>query len=274
MSTLKSILGQRYFLSFFTTNLLIALTTQSSLAFSINTNNILPGRGDTQETYTLPNQRTGITRLVPIKPISITRGGTPEFLATLRREFPFWSSDIATFPTWSFNAAPNDLAGQFDIGIYDAEKEVGASLGLEYKPGAGDPTPQNNNLRWIQRVVSNHSHSGNHGQNEDFIDDANNVFGNNNPFYYDTPTLLQERVFFKSVFREDANRDHNWLAQLYLVEEIGSRQVIIHNGIQWGWENRVESVPEPLTILASGISLGFGVLFKKTFKEREDNKKP
>lgn len=267
MSLLKILLRQRYFLSFFTTKLLIALTAQSSLAFNINLDAPLTFN-DTQETYTLADQRTGVTRMVPIDPISITRGGTIGFLGTLRRDFP----------TWSFNPASNDLAGSFNIGVYDArgtQNEVGGTLGLFYIPGAGDPTPQNNNLNWIQRVVSNHSSTGNHGSNEDIIDDNSNTFlGNNNPFYYDTPTFFDESGFSSSRFRQDADREHDWLAQLYLVELTGPQQATIYNGIQWGWENRVQPVPEPLTIFAAGASLGFGVLFKKTFKEREDNKKP
>ena len=259
MLLVKILLRQRYFLSLFTTNLLIALTTQSSLAFSINTNNILPGRGDTQETYTLPNQSTGITRLVPLEPISMSRLERRGFVETLSR----------AFPEWSFRAASNDLAGRFDIGIYDAEI-VGASLALEYRPGAGDPTRENNRLNWIQRVVSNHSHNGDHGSNENIIDDSNNRF-NTNPFYYDLPTFLQESIFSKSVFREDTNREHNWLAELYLVEQTGSNEVTVYNGIQWGWENRVEAVPEPLTMFGAVAALGYGALLKRKYSKNTES---
>jgi hypothetical protein len=173
------------------------------------------------------------------------------------------------FPEWSFRAASNDLAGRFDIGIYDAEI-VGASLALEYKPGAGDPTRENNRLNWIQRVVSNHSHNGEHGSNENIIDDSNNRF-NTNPFYYDLPTFLQESIFSKSVFREDTNREHNWLAELYLVEQTGSNEVIVYNGIQWGWENRVEAVPEPLTMLGAVAALGYGALLKRKYSKNTES---
>jgi hypothetical protein len=255
----QTLLRQRYSLSFLTTTLLIALTAESSLAFSINTlKSVTPGLWDTEESYTLGDQSRGTTRLSPTDVISITRGGTIGFLGTLRRDFP----------TWNFNFASNDLEGSFEIAAYDArgtQSLVGAELILFYQPGAGDPTPQNNKLNWIQRVVDNHNITNNegHGNYEDVIDIP---AGRNNPFYNGTFLSPSQRNFEDFSRRNDPNRDHNWLAQLYLVEETGSQQVTIYNGIQWGWENRVQPVPEPLTIFAAGVSLGFGALFKKTVK--------
>lgn len=262
----ERVLRQRYSLSFLTTTLLIALTTQSSLAFSISP---LGSIGATQnwdpdESYTLTNQRTGITRLNPTTVQSLTRGGTTSFLSAL----------YLSFPTWTFKPASNDLAGSFVVQIYDAigtPNRVGAQLRLQYIPGINDPTPSGNNLHWIQRVFDNHNITNNpgHGNFENVIDIGSGV---TNPFYDTTFGVrpFDERTFFDSPGRTDAGNNHSWLAELYLVDhQANSQNVTIYNGVQWGWNNEV--VPEPLTIFGSGMGLGLGVLFKK--HSREKNKK-
>jgi hypothetical protein len=262
----ETVLRQRYSLSFLTTTLLIALTTQSSLAFSINP---LRPVGATQnwdpdESYTLTNERTGMTRLNPTAVQSITLGGTPLFRELLESKFS----------NWTFNRAGNDLAGSFEIQIYDAVgafNVVGAHLRLQYipgiNPGINNPTPNGNNLHWIQRVFDDHNITNNsgHGNPENIIDIGSGV---TNPFY-DTAFSADETNFSDFSSRGDTDKNHNWSAELYLVEETGPQEVTIYNGIQWGWNNEV--VPEPLTIFGSGMGLGLGVLFKKY--SRKENKK-
>jgi hypothetical protein len=275
MLLLKILLRQRYSLSCFTTTLLIALTTQSSLAFSITP----PQYGKTEESYTLANQTRGTTRLSPTTLTSITRGGIIGFLGTLRRDFP----------TWTFNSAPNDLAGRFEVETYNAvgtalyvdgesSEFVGANLILNYVPGIGDPTLSS--VHWIQRVYTNHRYTpppnniDEHGNYGDIIDiRPGNVA---NPFY-DAPGTdglsLAPGYFSDSPARPDPDKNHSWLAQLYLVELTGSEQVTIYNGVQWGWENKVEPVPEPITIFGSGMGLGLGVLFKKNVQRNRKKEK-
>jgi hypothetical protein len=263
MLSLKIILRQRYSLSFLTTTLLIALTTQSSLAFSITP----PLYGAKEESYTLANQSKGVTRLSPINLTSITRGGTIGFLGTLRRDFR----------TWTFNPAPNDLAGRFEVETYNAVgiaayagdqkvEVLGADLIFNYIPGIGDST--GSSLHWIQRVYSNHSITG-HGNYEDIIDNGSEIA---NPFY-DAPGYSAPPYFEDRVRRPDLDKNHSWLAQLYLVELTGPQQVTIYNGVQWGWENKVEPVPEPITIFGSGMGLGLGVLFKKNVQRNRKKEK-
>ena len=271
MLSLKILLRQKYFLSCFTTTLLIALTTQSSLAFSINPLGPVGAieNWDPDESYTLADGRRGTTTLNPTTVRSITRGGTAGFLAKLRRDFS----------TWTFNSAPNDLVGSFNVRTYDAEGKispdayVGANLLLEYVPGFGDPLPfVGGSLHWIQRVVNNHSTiTKQHGDNADIIDVT---LGVDTPFY-DTLTpaeIIAGRLPFDGVFsdfttRPDPDQDHDWSAELYLVRETSPRQVTIYNGVQWGWKNRVESgtesVPEPLTMLGAAAALGYGVILKR-----------
>lgn len=267
MLLLKTFLRLKYSLNFFTTTLLISLTTQSSLAFNITP----PRHGPTGERYTLENQTKGFARRNPTDLISITRGGTIGFLETLRREFP----------TWTFNSAPNDLAGRFDVYMYsglatigysnDYQKVelVGGNLELNYIPGIGDPEPTSSSLRWIQRVLySNYTITWD-GSYEDFIDVGSEAI---DPFY---DLLGSTPPFFESfASRSDLNKNHTWLAELYLVNQTAPNQVTIYNGVQWGWESRVESVPdqsvpEPLTILGAATALGYGGILKRQYFKKK-----
>jgi hypothetical protein len=263
---------QRYSLSFFTTTLLIALTTESSLAFSITP----PTEYLPVENYTTPTN-VGIVQLNPVNVISITRGGTTEFLQTLNQ----------AFQDWTFNSAPNDLVGTFYLQTYRATTMdgsiplVGGELMLFYIPGDGDPI-LDDSLKWIQRVVNNHSLSPNvHGNNADIIDNVTEDNPNPDAPYYPYNTESQGfRTFADWSSRPDQTQNHNWLAELYLVKQTAPKQVTIYNGIQWGWTNVTwgstnpitQPVPEPLTIFASGVCLGFGALFKKTVKGTGQNK--
>lgn len=143
----ETVLRQRYSLSFLTTTLLIALTTQSSLAFSITP----PTEYLPVKLYITP-PNVGMVSLYPTSVTSITRGGTTGFLQTLSQ----------AFSNWTFNSAPNDLAGTFQLekylakDVFDSTPVVGGEIELLYKPGNGDPI-LDNSLKWIQRVVNNHS---------------------------------------------------------------------------------------------------------------------
>jgi hypothetical protein len=255
----ETVLRQRYSLSFLTTTLLIALTTQSSLAFSITP----PTEYLPVEIYTTPTN-VGIVSLYPTNVTSITRGGTTGFLQTLNQ----------AFQDWTFNTAPSDLAGSFQIEkylaktVFESTPVVGGQLQLRYNYVDSDPIPDGS-LHWIQRVVNNHSLTGNHGDQEDVIDI--DPAGQPNP-YYDHAFDATETTFNDFSRRNDPAQNHNWLAELYLVKETGVRQATIYNGIQWGWNNTAQPVPEPLTIFASGVCLGFGALLKKTVKGTGQNK--
>jgi hypothetical protein len=269
MSLPEIVLRQRYLLTFFSTTLLIALTTQSSLAF-----NIIPlgPRGATEswiptKSYNLPNQRRGTTTLSPINVHNLNRGGGAGLWALLLRDFPSWTFVVSAVP----------LAGSFEVRKYEAigtPTEVGANLLLRYTPGVGDPTPRNSRLNWIVRAVSNHGEA--HGDREDVIENQRGGLSSLAPFFFreqpfalPTSNFSYETNFSAFSRRDDSGFNHDWVAETYLVQQTGSRTATIYNGIQWGWKNRVqrvESVPEPLTIFAAGISLGFGAFFKKTVK--------
>jgi len=271
MVSIEILLRPKYLLSFFTTTLLMALTSQPSLAFSITP---LPPLGatnwDPDESYTLANGRRGTTTLNPTVVRNLTRGGTTGFLSTLRQNFP----------TWTFSVASNALSGNFDIVTYDAvgtTQSVGADFVLRYTPRGADPYPQQSRLNWIQRVVTNHNirGGGSHGPNTVFIDNGGT---RNHPFYNDpSPFTSQQEVFFYETYfgdtprRPDPAENHNWLAELYLVDQIAPRHVIIHNGIQWGWSNRVEPVPEPLTMLGAAAALGYGAILKRKYSKNTES---
>jgi hypothetical protein len=216
----KILLRQRYLLSFFATAFLIALTTLPSLAFNI----IPPPQQDflMSETYDLPNGRRGITTLLFTDFKGLARGATPKQEAALRKKFP----------AWILKSAPKDLAGNFEVITYRATGKpdmVGATIVLSYKPGEGDPTPKSNTLKWIERVVPNNVD----GKEEDYVNTEEDYIEGN----------VEERSFLGVSLREDTNKPHKWLAELYLAEETEPNQITIYNGIQWGWENKVIQQP-------------------------------
>ena len=110
-------------------------------------------------------------------------------------------------------------------------------------PNQVNPTPQNNNLHWIQWIVSNHGgklyknnqvqdlRHGNGDNNIDVLADADS------PFYDESTSWATEDTFYDSPLRSDIKENHNWAAELYLVEETGPKTVTIYNGIKWGWKN-------------------------------------
>jgi hypothetical protein len=255
----ETVLRQRYSLSFLTTTLLIALTTQSSLAFSLTP--VAVGDWVPRQDYSLPNRNLkGFTTLNPLTVKSLPKGGTEKFLEKLKMEFPMWI----------FKSADNDLAGSFEVGknfAIGSSTEVGGALWLQYFPGAGDPTPEGNTLHWIQRITNNHSKkTERHGDNADQID----ITPEDQAPYFDLSHVSTEESFVDRSSRRDPDQNHTWSAELYLVEETAPKTVTIYNGVQWGWKNEV--VPEPLTIFGSGIGLGLGVLFKKYSRKQEKAK--
>lgn len=272
MSLPEIVLRQRYSLTFFSTTLLIALTTQSSLAFNIKplgplgaTENWVP-----VQSYNLPDHRRGTTRLSPMNVHNLNRGGGAGLWRLLLRDYSNW--------TFAVSATP--LAGTFEVRKYEAigtVGAVGANLLLKYTPGVGDPTPRDSTLNWIQWVVSNHSNEG-HGYRNDDIQSGNSstpFYFNERPFAPPSLNYSYETNFSGSSRELDSGFNHDWVAETYLVQQTGFRTATIYNGIQWGWENRiqrVQPVPEPLTIFGAGIGLGFGAFFKKTVKARGQNK--
>lgn len=171
----------------------------------------------------------------------IERGGTSEFRRTLE----------AAFPDWTFNRADNDLKGSFDILHYyacgtqtdcGAERTapvrgvVGAFFDLKYNPQSEDPVGET--VHWIQRVVSNHSLNPDiHGNREDIIDVAT---GHTADPYYDSTTSFADSDFFVDrPGRIDPQENHDWFAELYLVQETAPQTATIYNGVRWGWKNQV-----------------------------------
>jgi hypothetical protein len=54
------------------------------------------------------------------------------------------------------------------------------------------------------------------------------------PFYNESTGLSTEDTFYDTPFRSDIKENHNWDAELYLVEETAPKTVTIYNGIKWG----------------------------------------
>ncbi|TAE59770.1 MAG: hypothetical protein EAZ76_05675 [Nostocales cyanobacterium] len=137
-------------------------------------------------------------------------------------------------------------------------------------PKTRQPNPGNGNVRWIQWVRSNHSLLTNkHDDQESVIDiDTKNYNGTSyfsdpgTPFYYSKISSQQTNPVYKFEDlpnRVDIGQNHDWIADLYLAEEItkpGSnvRKVLIYGGVRWGWHNRVvEKKKEPNPNIVPGL---------------------
>lgn len=261
---------QHYFSVLLTTPLLVALTSQSGLGFSVNLPAATPDspcRLDSfycvTRTYSAPSFGRVTTTLAPISRLPI--GGTAALLNLL-------NSSIWAQNGWTFQRARLPLLGSFDIKVYKAAADpnqpaVGADFQMLYNPGSNSfrQDPTGNNVHWIQRVVSNHAITSarpraidrGHGTNEDKIDvfqgqtipAFTNVF---NPFYdnilnpfYDSFGDATSNIFRDFPNRDDIKENHTWSAQLYLVELTAPKTVTIYNGISWGWSNTFTPPPPP-----------------------------
>jgi hypothetical protein len=259
MQIFKISLQPRYSLSFFATTLLITLTSQPSSAFTITS--AKNGNFNNSVGYTLSNGAQGNAFLAPspvtqLSPMDLEKDGkVAPFLVLLRDLFKPKDG-------WTFTPAKNDLAGSFELQHYyvcapqtqcgnernvPATGGVGAFIDLTYVPSKGDPTPESSELHWIQRVENNHNATTNkHGDLENIIDVT--ASNKTNP-YYDNGFFAGENFFVDRPYRPDEENDHNWTAELYLVEvkepTNAPKTVTFYNGIKWGWGNRITACPVP-----------------------------
>ncbi|OYE03111.1 hypothetical protein [Nostoc sp. 'Peltigera membranacea cyanobiont' 232] len=250
---------QQYFLAFLATNLLVALTNQSAMGFTLKSGNGAINYYNPTVPYVIDANTRGTTFLSPRYVAPIQLGGTRAFLNMLKNDVR-WRG-------WDFISSKKNLYGNFEISDYygcgsqtNCAKQrpndtirggVGAYIDIKYNPKKTDPEPGQGKIHWIQHIVNNHasfdehqstSSEGLHGVPYDGIDIR--PFQNVNP-YYPGGT---EFSFYDRPYRPDAKNPHTWFAELYLVEETAEREVTIYNGIRWGWINKVYRRKNPLPI--------------------------
>lgn len=203
-------------------------------------------------TYETESGKTGVISRNPIAFASISRGGTEEFLTVLNSEFP-------PSKGWKFSAAKDDLQGSFSISAYYVffeSKAVGGGFAFNYIPVGNDPiTGGDNELHWIQRVVSNHKRRSDHGTPENGISIRSSVANKNSvPFFDVRPNTAKNNPsrslpphFEYDLSRSDPENDHSWKSETYLVSinKKDPKTVTIYNGVTWGWENRINAEPPP-----------------------------
>ncbi|MFN6568834.1 PEP-CTERM sorting domain-containing protein [Dendronalium sp. ChiSLP03b] len=241
---------------------LVAFSGQSVFAFSITP----PSAPVEKQEYTIGGKKW-VTTLKPFPATELAKGGTAGLLKLLNDRF--------TPNGWSFSTAANDLEGSFKIATYKAvgtATQVGADFSLDYLPKGADPTTAGKTvLHWIQRVFNNHSAIGNHGDNDNAIDATRTKpFTDPGRLFYDLDVTFATPPHFEDGPRRfDADKSHNWTAELFLVSlnTDKPKEVTIYNGVSWGWENK--PVPEPFTILGSATALGLGLLFKKHYSKKQ-----
>lgn len=221
--------SRQYPLAFLATTLLVALTSQSSVAFTIN----FPPP-DSYNPFVHYDEEGYEGDAYLVGPESIERGGTDELMRLL--------DDFSRRRggRWEFERAEDDLKGRFDLQSYyacgpgiECGKEindpyidgVGAFLDLRYYPVLGtadpipDPTRLTDKVQWIQRVKSNHSlDPDEHGRIEDVLDIDS---GQSTPYYTTAGNRLSigippipYRFFVDRSYRNDPKNNHTWNAFL------------------------------------------------------------
>jgi hypothetical protein len=258
-------------LTFLATTLLLLLTRQSAVAFTIK---YPPVNGSFRPfvPYRIGDYE-GLTWL--IEPEELERGGTNELLELLETfsghrggkwEFITPESDLqGHFQINSYYAcAPQTLCGFQEL-LYPKTDGVGAYFDVAYYPILDkDPIPSpmdgtRYGVQWIQRVKSNHksdeeepSNPFLHGIIEDVLDIST---GASTPYYtassgvsYDDDGAIY-KFFTDTPYRPDPLNNHTWNAFLFLTEDVtpagsATKTIKIHNGIKWGWRNLVLRKPK------------------------------
>jgi hypothetical protein len=250
----KKLVSQQYPLALFTTTVLITLTVQPGVAFTIKLTN-----PDYYVPYTVGDAE-GAAWIIP--PTVIKPGGTNEFKslpAHFSRRYPGkWIFETGQELEGSFNIKDYYACGpQTDCGISSAKGGVGSNIYLQFDPKGNDPKINSANpvkLKWIQRVKSNHSLTTYIHNDIENILDINR--GQTNPYYSGYEGSISTYKYFgDSPYREDALNNHSWNPELYLVEEVfipqtRTRKVIIYNGIRWGWRNQIFRRKQPVPVPA------------------------
>ena len=228
--------------------LLAILKTQSSLAASITYDT----NGDSHISFDKVSYTQGnrVGQSWVEQPLLLQPGGTPGLRRLLQKYFPDWTFLIAP-PI----AGDKSLIGEFRVRQYYAcgnltdcgnpstesfTGGIGALFAVDFIPGQGDP--QSNQIKWIGRVVSNHSQlpspDGSYGLIEDRID---NLGRTDSPYYFPSANNSNFSTSFSDrPYRGDPQDNHSWYGELFLVREIGPKTVVIYDGISWGWGNQTK----------------------------------
>ncbi|MBW4509412.1 MAG: hypothetical protein KME64_23240 [Scytonematopsis contorta HA4267-MV1] len=171
----------------------------------------------------------------------------------------FWRALNSSYPVgWDFRRSGTPVYGDFLIDEYkvcppfsdcaslSTTGSVGAKLNLAYRPNftfspnTRQPDPDSGRVRWIQWVRSNHPVNGRHGDKESIIDiDITSTgrfpYDPGTPFYYSKVESFNRQTpyrFDDAPARTDIGWNHDWIAELYLAEEItkpgsNTRKVLI-----------------------------------------------
>jgi len=200
------------------------------------------------QSYTLQNDNSGVVTRNPIGFTSIKPGGTEDFLAQLKSEYPQSRG-------WKFIPAAEELKGSFKVSSYNVffNGALGGGFSFDYLPQGDDPvTADGVRLHWIQRIVSNHKRGSSHGTPENriaFQGQSKKSTQPETPFFDVVPAKkVSESVpphFEFSVGKNDPENEHQWYSEVHLVSvsKKDPKTVTIYNGVRWGWENSIAPSP-------------------------------
>jgi hypothetical protein len=269
----------QYSIACFTSALVVAVTGQAGVAFTIIPNQ--PGATDNWKPTTSYNADgvfgiTEVDRRLWTEPLPL--GGSFTFRITLG----LWAfqSDQGLFG-WDFKPAERELKGSFEIKDYvacgygelcglelpvDPNEElrddgVGASFHVRYLPAPEDPQLGQGKVHWLQTFGANYTDRVGLLPNIWYVD---NGFRTDTPFADEVNDYVSESSFIDIPYNPglQAAQDKNYFeAYLYLAEEITPanstrREVKIYNGIKWGWKNYRDEYEIQKTFVDSFYSSG------------------
>ncbi|MCC5640233.1 hypothetical protein LC593_31255 [Nostoc sp. CHAB 5844] len=271
----------KYSIAWFASVLIVGGTGQASFAFTL-----IPNQPGATENWKPTSRyfidgfesRTEVDTRLWAEPLPL--GGSETFKSVLF----LWSvlSEKGSFG-WDFQPAQQELSGNFTVRNYVAcgysdlcgvelpfnpdyelrDDGVGASFLLQYNPAPEDPQLGQRRVHWIQIArASFTSRAPGYISNVWFID---NFLKRDTP-YADTATEnpMTEGLFLDIPYNPnlEEHRENSYFeAETYLVEEITStesqkREVIIYNGIKWGFINRI---PRRLKLVIADVKVRFTV---------------
>ena len=239
----------KYFFGFLATAFLIVLKQEAGLGITITRTSTNSNFYQTSAQFPL-GATTANVKLLDLLPVQT--GGTPGFIGVVKN----------SFPDYKFISNTNNLMNSIGLDGYQAwvgyspegYPGVGANLKFCYNYNITSKKcvafSSQRKFYWIQVISYKYIDISGLPHEQSYLDQVNN---SNNPYYGFGSNLVTPNMF-QDGSRRDANINQGWYAEVYLVEEIAPKKVIIFNGLSWGWS----SILSPSQTGGGGCSGGSG----------------
>lgn len=195
---------------------------------------------------------------VPVRYVSAGGGDVPGLTASLRRLAPAFV--VTAGPALSGTLTVDVYRSAF-VGVHNSGGEIEA----RYQRAASDPT--NAQLRILQFITTSDPLNG---AKSPYIDPYPN--DDSLPFYWTEAENTSHTADvepsgygpYDKHFYDFSTRSHPpsshvmWRAHLFLVSWDGGANILVHDGIEWGWDGRCgpEVIPRPTIVAQDGTPHG------------------